>query len=58
MMQRIWKNQTGQDTMEYALMAAFAASCIAAISPAILATADCLGRSTAVLKMLLDMTAQ
>ena len=50
MLKKLYRNEKGQDMLEYALIAAFVATCATAISPAIAATAAHLGRSIGLLQ--------
>lgn len=54
MIRKIWNDQAGQDFVEYALLAAFAATAGASISPAIAATVTYMGRSLGVLQLALN----
>jgi Flp pilus assembly pilin Flp len=49
MTQSFWKDQRGQDTIEYALIVAFIATAATAATPAALAVAAHLERSMAIL---------
>ncbi|MFM2124461.1 MAG: hypothetical protein RL328_912 [Acidobacteriota bacterium] len=54
LLRNLWKNQAGQDFLEYALIAAFVATAAASLSPAIAATVAYMGRSMGVLQLALN----
>ena len=56
LLRNLWKNQAGQDFLEYALIAAFVATAAASLSPAIAATVAYMGRSMGVLQLALNAT--
>jgi Flp pilus assembly pilin Flp len=58
MIQKFWRDQRGQDTVEYALILAFIASAAVALSPAMASVAAHLGRSIGVLDAALAATAR
>ena len=57
MIRKIWKDQRGQDTVEYALIVAFIASAAAAISPAVAAVAVHFAHAMGILNVALAATA-
>jgi Flp pilus assembly pilin Flp len=57
MLRRIWNDQRGQDTVEYALIAAFITAAAMALSPAVLSVALYLGRVMHILDGALGLTA-
>ena len=50
---KLWKNQAGQDFIEYALIGGFVATAAASLSPAIAATGGYMGRSLGILEVAL-----
>ncbi|MEO8097991.1 MAG: Flp family type IVb pilin [Acidobacteriota bacterium] len=55
-MRKLWKNEKGQDLLEYALVAGFVATAATSVAPAIVATAAHLGQSIGLLQAALAVT--
>jgi Flp pilus assembly pilin Flp len=57
MIRKIWRDERGQDMVEYALAGAFVAAAAMALSPAVYAVATYLGQSMRVIDLALQVTA-
>ena len=58
LMTRLARDQKGQDILEYALIAAFVATCAVALFPAIAVSSTRFGQVISVIDVVLNQTAQ